>query len=283
MSLKKLPQINAAEFPRGEKYRIDEKIYSRWNVNVKASEDDKNTITIYESIGEDFWGDGFTAKRMSAALRSIGKENDVIVSINSPGGDFFEGATIYNLLSQHEGKVTVKIPGLAASAASIIAMAGDNIQISEIGFYMIHNAWGMVIGNRNDMRQSADTFEKFDSAMADVYAARTGIPKDEIMQMMDSDTWINGTEAVDKGFANEFLPKKAVSDDANDDKKSKSLARRSIEASLARQGYSRKEREELLQKAFGERDAAGSAARDAGLGVENEAQLKELLNTIKGG
>lgn len=275
-----LPIINSAVFPQARQYKIDQSIYSRWPENVKAANDDEKTITIYQEIGDSFFAEGFTARRMSAALRSIGKKNDVVVSINSPGGDFFEGATIYNLLREHEGKVTVRIPGLAASAASLIAMAGDEIQISEVGFYMIHNAWGYVVGNKNDMIESADTFAKFDAAMSDVYSARTGFDRDEIAKMMDRDTWMSGSEAINKGFADTILSNKSVVEDSSDDeKKSKAMAKRSLEVILAKQGLSRKERDELFNKAFGSRDATNAAARDAG--VVDENQLTELLNTIK--
>lgn len=277
MSKKKLPLINALDLHRGQN-KIEEKIYSRWNQNIKAADDDSNTITIYQPIGEDFFGEGFTARKMAALLKSFGKK-DIVVSVNSPGGDFFEGATIYNLLREYPGQVTVKIPGMAASAASIIAMAGDVIQISEIGFFMIHDAWAIVIGNRNDMRDTADTFEKFDSAMADVYASRTGFDRDEIVKMMDADTWLNGAEAIEKGFADELLPVKVI-DDGDESKKTQALARRSIEMALARQGLSRKNREEIIKKAFGARDAAKGAARDAGYTQE---ELNDLLKTIQGG
>lgn len=276
MSLKKLPIINALDIQSGNS-RIDKDIFSRWQQNIRAANDDEDTIAIYESIGDDFWGGGFTAKRMAAALKSIGK-NDVVVSINSPGGDFFEGAAIYNLLREHQGKVTVKIPGLAASAASVIAMAGDVIQISEIGFFMIHDAWAIVIGNRNDMRKTADTFEKFDAAMADVYSARTGYARDEIVKLMDENSWLNATDALEKGFADELMPEKVLEDDKSD-KKSKALARRSLEAALAKQGCSRKDREIILRTALGAGDTAGAAVCDTGY---DEGKLRELLKTIKG-
>jgi ATP-dependent Clp protease protease subunit len=270
-----LPSINALTFPKGS--RFEEEVLTRWNPALKVKEEGNNVVEIYQVIGEDFFGEGFTARRMSAALRSIGEDNDIVVSINSPGGDFFEGATIYNLLREHKGHVTVKIPGLAASAASLIAMAGDTIQISEVGFLMIHNSWGLVMGNKNDMRKAADVFDTFDAAAVDVYAARTGVKKDKISKMMDDDTWMNGSKAVEEGFADEILAAKAI-EEVDNKKKAQALARRSLEAALAKQGITRKEREDLFAKAFGERDAAGDAMRDAGA---EEDGLRELLNVIK--
>lgn len=276
MFKRNLPLINALDVPRGNN-KIEESILNRWNPDIRAAQEENNTITIYETIGEDSWtGTGFTAKRMAAALRSIGKDKDVVVSINSPGGDFFEGAAIYNLLREHKGNVTVKVIGLAASAASIIAMAGDTVQISEIGFYMIHDVWAFVMGNRHELTKTAETFEVFDAALADIYSARSGFDRDQIVAMMDKDAWLNASDAIEKGFADELLPEKII-DEGNKEKKEQAMARRSIEAALARQGYTRKKREDLLTKAFAARDAGNPAERDAGY---KDEELRDLLKTI---
>src|SRR5690625_4941230 len=145
----------------------------RWSEGIRAARDSDNTISILDEVGEDFWGEGVTAKRIAPALRDLGGR-DVVVNINSPGGDVFEGLAIYNLLREHEGHVTVKILGLAASAASVIAMAGDEIQIARAGFMMIHNTWVVAAGDRNALRDIADMLEPFDGALADIYAARSG-------------------------------------------------------------------------------------------------------------
>src|SRR5690606_40681426 len=102
---------------------------------------------------------------------------DITVRINSPGGDMFEGIAIYNLLRAHPAKVTVEGLGWAASAASIIAMAGDEIRMGLGSFMMVHTAWGIVIGNRHDMRDAATLFDRFDAAIADIYQARTGMKR----------------------------------------------------------------------------------------------------------
>src|SRR6185436_2438068 len=130
----------------------------RWAPDLMAAAaSEESTISVLDPIGVDPWtGEGVTAKRIAAALRSIGADKDVVVNINSPGGDLFEGMAIYNLLREHQGKVTVKVLGVAASAASIVAMAGDEIQIARAGFLMIHNTWVIAMGNRNDLREIAD-------------------------------------------------------------------------------------------------------------------------------
>src|SRR5690606_9455368 len=151
---------------------------------------------------------GWTAKRVSAILRNIG-DNDVIVNINSPGGDMFEGLAIYNVLREHKGRITVKILGLAASAASVVAMAGDEVQISRAGFLMIHNCWIIAIGNRHELRELADWMEPFDKAMAGIYEEHTGLDPKEIEALLDAESWIGGADAVDKGFADSLLSRDA--------------------------------------------------------------------------
>src|SRR5690606_26247503 len=133
---------------------------------------------------------------VAAALRAMGA-GPVTVNVNSPGGDMFEGLAIYNLLREHEGEVTVKVLGLAASAASIIAMAGDTVQIARAGFLMIHNCWVVAQGNRHDLREYAEMMEPFDAAMADIYSARTGLDATEVQKQLDAESWINGSAAIE--------------------------------------------------------------------------------------
>jgi ATP-dependent protease ClpP protease subunit len=201
----------------------------RWNGGIKAAASTENTITIFDVIGADFWGEGVTANRISGALYSLDGE-DVTVNINSPGGDMFEGLAIYNLLRQYSGKVTVKVLGLAASAASIIAMAGDEVQVGRGAFLMIHNCWVAVMGNRNDLIQTAQDMAPFDQAMADIYAARSGQSGDDIAAMMDNETYISGSDAVDKGFADRLLP----ADEVQDGDDNPAAALRKLDALLAK-------------------------------------------------
>ncbi|WP_311747579.1 head maturation protease, ClpP-related, partial [Proteus columbae] len=163
-----------------------------------------NSISILDVVGEDYWGEGVTAKRISAALRAIG-EQDIVVNLNSPGGDMFEGLAIYNLLRAHSGKVTVNILGIAASAASIIAMAGDEIKMGRGAFLMIHNCWAMGVGNRHDFAKLAHDLAPFDASMTDIYVARSGQSSDVVNQMMDNETYISASEAIEKGFADSLL------------------------------------------------------------------------------
>lgn len=282
MTLRRMPE--AKSFARHQNFQWDapSDVMAKWAERPLAAEsDDPNTISIYDVIGEDFWtGGGFTAKRMSAALRSIGK-NDVTVKINSPGGDMFEGIAIYNLLREHPAKVTIDVMGWAASAASIIAMAGDDIRMGLGTFMMVHNAWGVVVGNRHDMADASTLFEGFDGAIADIYQARTGLDAKAIAKLMDAETFMGASDAVAKGFAdsvNESL--KADGADAKN-LDSRLMARRQTEAALAKAGYPRTMRSEMLAQLTNSptRDAGqNSAARDAGV---NAASLRELIDILK--
>lgn len=260
MTRKRLPVApEARQRPRVQAY-ISEKALARWDSGIKAAEEKDRTISVYDVIGQDFWtGEGVTAKRIAAALRAIGK-GPVTVNINSPGGDLFEGFAIYNLLRDHDGEVTVKVLGLAASAASVIAMAGDTIQVSRASFLMIHNTWVTAIGNRNDLHETAEFLEPFDRAMADIYSSRTGLDTDDVTAMMDAETWMGGAEAIGKGFADEFLP----SDQVVDGEKASAVAIRRLESALRASGMSADAAKKLISEfKASQRDAAGSGERDA--------------------
>lgn len=244
MTLKTIPEAPAAR-PRAQiQCDLSIKALERWNPAIKAAATDDNTITMYDPIGYDWWtGDGVTAKRVSAALRSIG-DNDVTVKINSPGGDVFEGLAIYNLLREHKGKVTVQVLGLAASAASFIAMAGDEVQIARAGFLMIHNSWTGVAGDRNEIREVADFLEQIDGTLADIYAVRTGDTVESMSKLMDVETWMGGSAAIDAGFADTLLGSDAVKEGSDEPHQA---ASRRLDMILAKQGMPRSERRSLIK------------------------------------
>jgi ATP-dependent Clp protease protease subunit len=246
MSKKTLPGAPEGRPCAGISSQLHARALDRWHAGVQAAEKDADrTISVYDVIGYDYWtGEGVTAKRIAGALRAMGA-GPVTVNVNSPGGDMFEGLAIYNLLREHDGEVTVKVLGLAASAASVIAMAGDTVQIARAGFLMIHNAWVMAIGNRNDLIEVADTLKPFDDAMASIYAARTGKEMKAMAKLMDAETWIGGQAAIDDGFADEFLPSDQVK--KGDGKASASAVRR-IEAGLRASGMPKSEALRLISE-----------------------------------
>lgn len=201
--------------------KLPAKALERWEGKMQAGVMNDRVIDIYGFIGEEWdWNGesyamvGTTSQQMNEFLRRMGA-GPVTVNINSPGGDMFEGLAIYNLLREHPGEVTVNVVGNAASAASIIAMAGDVIQMGAASFFMIHNTWIAYAGNRNDFIAMAEMMLPFDKAMAGIYAARTGISEDEVLALMDAETWIAGADAVAKGFADRLASKGDVNPQAS--------------------------------------------------------------------
>lgn len=287
MSLRSLPNAPTMARPQNYQWDAPSDVLAKWAEHPFAAAPDADaTISIFDVIGDDGWtGGGVTAKRISAALRSIGNR-DVIVRINSPGGDMFEGIAIYNLLRTHPAKVTVEVLGWAASAASIIAMAGDVIRMGLGSFMMVHNAWGMVIGNRHDMREAASLFDEFDAAIADIYHARTGMDRVSIERLMDAETFMTAAQAVEYGFADAVDD--AIVDGGNDEDRARAAAtapvrpeiqaRRRIDAALAKQGVSRTERRKMFNQIAGMHDAADTATHDAGF---HAAAIQRLIDTIR--
>lgn len=235
-------------------------VLDRWSddaAGVRALSQGDAVITMFDLIGEDFWsGGGITAKSVAAQLRAIG-DRPVEVQINSPGGDMFEGIAIFNVLREHPQDITIKVMGMAASAASIIAMAGDTIEIGAASFIMIHNCWVMAVGNRLDMADTALWLEPFDRAMADVYAARTRKPVAEVQKWMDAETYMSGSVALERGFADALLP----ADQVKVDEKAKASDRscnelRAMELTLVSGGMTRTQARERINKIKGTPGAA---------------------------
>jgi ATP-dependent protease ClpP protease subunit len=269
MSKKTLPGAPEGRPCAGITSQLQPRALDRWHSGVRAAseQDADRTISIYDAIGYDYWtGEGVTAKRIAGALRGMGA-GPVTVNVNSPGGDMFEGLAIYNLLREHDGEVTVKVLGLAASAASIIAMAGDKVQIARSGFLMIHNSWVMAVGNRHDLVEVAEMLKSFDDAMASIYAARTGQEVKAMAKLMDAEAWIGGQAAIDDGFADDFLPSDQVK---KADGKANASAVRRIEAALRSSGMPKSEAMRLIS------EFKSSAGDPAGGGEGDPTERIEL-------
>lgn len=274
MTVKNLPVAPVGRPSALAKRDLQSEVMSKWDGGIKAADTDDNSISVFDVIGSDFWGEGVTAKRIAGALRGM-NGNDVTVNINSPGGDMFEGLAIYNLLREYEGKVTVKVLGLAASAASIIAMAGDEVQIGRGAFLMIHNCWVYAMGNRHDFSQLADDMAPFDKAMADIYSARTGLSHESIAAMMDGETYIGGSDAVDKGFADRLLSADEIASDSD----SPEAALRKLDALLAKTDTPRSERRKLLKALSG--STPGAAAENPGTPSATEEVTPESIKQLE--
>jgi ATP-dependent protease ClpP protease subunit len=235
--------------------------FDRDAAGIRALERGDNVITIFDVIGEDFWTGGVTAKDIGRQLKAIG--GPVEVQINSPGGDVFEGFAIYNVLREHPYSVDVKVLGMAASAASVVAMAGDNIMVGSSAFVMIHNCWVLAVGNRHDMRETADFLEPFDKALRDVYVARTGNTDAQVGAWMDAETYFSGKEAVDKGFADALLPSDQIVEDAPAQARDRETnAVRAMELTLLASGLSRTQARERIQKVKAAKPGAGAELED---------------------
>ncbi|KFB99157.1 ATP-dependent Clp protease proteolytic subunit [Trabulsiella guamensis ATCC 49490] len=173
-----------------------------WYTIKAASDGASATIQIYEEIG----GWGITAQQFADDLNALDNVSHINLNIHSPGGDVFDGIAIYNLLNKHPAKITVHIDGLAASMASFIAMAGDRIVMPENALMMIHKPWGISGGNANDMRDYAELLDKVEHVLIPAYARKTGKSAEVLAAMLEDETWMNGTECVAQGFADELLP-----------------------------------------------------------------------------
>lgn len=171
---------------------------------VKAAEGDEVTeILLYDEIG--YWG--ITAKDFVLALAKAGN-GPLTVRINSPGGNVFDGVAIYNTIKNHPAPVTVVVDGMAASVASVIAMAGSSIVMNQASMLMIHNCWSLCVGNRFDMRATANTQEKIDTTIAAIYAAQMqkwGRPSDGVQALMDAETYFTADEAKSAGLVDAIV------------------------------------------------------------------------------
>jgi ATP-dependent protease ClpP protease subunit len=163
-------------------------------------------LLVYEEIGENFWtGGGVTAGTVAAAIQKAGAFDSIVLRINSPGGSCFDGVAIYNLLRAQGKPIEVFVDGIAASAASVIAMAGDTINIGTGAQLMIHNAMWGCYGDGPALRKAADVIEGISVTVGEIYVNRTGNDAAEIKALMDAETWMNGEQAVEKGFATKVV------------------------------------------------------------------------------
>lgn len=172
-----------------------------WNWKNEA---DVRTLTIDGVIAEESWfDDDITPKMFRDEL--FNGSGDIELYINSPGGDCIAASQIYTMLMEYTGNVTVKIDGLAASAASVIAMAGTEVLMSPTSMLMIHNPWTMAMGDHNDMQKAIDVLNEVKESIINAYELKTGMSRAKISRLMEDETWMNAKKAVDLGFADGVL------------------------------------------------------------------------------
>lgn len=193
-----------------------------WNW-IKDS-DETRTLRLEGPIDEEsFWGDEITPQMFRDELNA--GEGDVTVWINSPGGNVFAAAEIYTMLKDYKGSITVKIDAIAASAASVVAMAGDTVQMSPVAMLMIHDPSTVAMGNTKDMEKAIEVLNEVKESIINAYASKSGLSHARIANLMSNETWMNAKKAVELGFADEILFSKKEdepdSDPADPDKPEK--------------------------------------------------------------
>jgi len=170
-----------------------------------SAQDDSAEVSIFGDIGESWWGDSVTLADFKADWDKVKDKKSISLLINSPGGDVFDGMAIYNLISAVRQNVTVEVLGLAASIASVIALAGKEMMMGEGSYFMIHRPWSFSLGTADELRKDADLLDKVEGQIADIYAQHTALTEDEIAAAMDAETWYTPEEAVEAGFATEVI------------------------------------------------------------------------------
>ena len=186
-----------------------------WNW-TNNGETQTRTLHLNGTIAEDSWFDDDVTPKIFQDELNAG-EGDVTVWINSPGGDCVAAAQIYNMLKEYNGNVTIKIDGIAASAASVIAMAGSTVLMSPVSMLMIHNPATFAFGDAGEMQKAIEMLDEVKESIINAYQLRTGMSRAKISHLMDSETWMNAYKAVELGFADDILFRNADEKDDEDD------------------------------------------------------------------
>ena len=174
-------------------------------------------ILLYDTIDSR---NGIGAQGFAEDLRDAGDVKRISLRVNSPGGDVFEGLTIYNTLIRHSAEVIVDIDGMALSIASVIALSGDVVRMAENAMFMIHDPWSRFEGSSDEFRDQADLMDKIKSSLVDTYVARTDLSPGRVSEMMSDETWMSASEALSEGFVHEETSSMKIA--ACSDRKSKS-------------------------------------------------------------
>ena len=188
-----------------------------YQIKAKANKPKAADISIHDEIG--LWG--ISASAFMRDLRGMGELDEIHLSLHSPGGDVLDGWAIYNALKSSKAKITARVEGLAASMASVILQAADVREVHENSYVMVHNPWGLAVGDAEEMRDTADLLDKLGNGLVNAYTSRTGNSEEDVRAWMDAETWMDGKEAVERGFADLLLDGVALSARAFDSRKFK--------------------------------------------------------------
>lgn len=173
----------------------------RKNFEIRNASASKAEIVLYGIVGDGFYGDGVTAKQFSEELAKLpASVKNIDLRINSPGGDVFQGYTIAQRLKQHPAKVTAYIDGLAASIATVIALAADEVVMGEMSQFMIHKSWTFTAGNSDDLEKTIERLLSVDEQLLQVYTKKTKIDRMQMKAYMDQETWFVAEQALELGF-----------------------------------------------------------------------------------
>ena len=196
-----------------------------WKWKNQAETDTERTLFLNGTIAEESWfDDDVTPQLFKEDLLS--GSGDITVWINSPGGDCVAAAQIYNMLMDYKGNVTVKIDGIAASAASVIAMAGTEVLMSPVSTMMIHNPATVAMGDHNEMQKAIEMLNEVKESIINAYEIKTGLSRAKLSHLMDSETWMNANKALELGFADGIIsrnafPEKEDNEDEDEEEKDK--------------------------------------------------------------
>ena len=199
----------------------DKKKFWNWKnrkvLNQETNEEIvERTLELYGTIAEESWfDDDFTPQMFKDELNA--GSGDITVWINSPGGDCVAAAQIYNMLANYKGNVTVKIDGIAASAASVIAMAGHTVLMSPVSMMMIHNPATVAFGDHTEMAKAIEMLEGVKDSIINAYALKTGMSRAKLSRLMDAETWMDATKAVELGFADDIITRDAFPEKEEDE------------------------------------------------------------------
>lgn len=214
-----------------------------WNWK-NQKETNERTLILNGTISEESWfDDDITPKLFSDELNS--DEGDITVWINSPGGDCVAAAQIYNMLKNYKGNVTIKIDGIAASAASVIAMAGTKVLMSPVSMMMIHNPAMIAFGDHKEFAKAIDMLDEVKESIINAYAIKTGLSRAKLSHLMDNETWMNANKAIELGFADDVI---GESKDKETDDSLMMFSRKQVNSNLVNKVVNKSKTKEMKQE-----------------------------------
>ena len=244
-----------------------------WKWKNQAETDTERTLFLNGTIAEESWfDDDVTPQLFKEDLLS--DSGDITVWINSPGGDCVAAAQIYNMLMDYKGNVTVKIDGIAASAASVIAMAGNTVLMSPVSTMMIHNPATVAMGDHNEMQKAIEMLNEVKESIINAYEIKTGLSRAKLSHLMDSETWMNANKAVELGFADGIISRDAFPEKEEDEDEDEEEKKNPYENSVL---FSRKAVNAALKNKL-VKHYSKSISRNTGTDITD---LEKRLNLLK--